>query len=321
MDHHPPDRNLETFLPNEAPQRVSRQMTAVESQPERPVSVDDFYAYMPQHNYIFVPARDLWPASSVNARIPLVPLMHNGEPVLDEHSKQKFISASAWLDQNRPVEQMTWAPGLPMLIKDRLISEGGWIHRGGCSTFNLYRPPNIKPGDATKAGRWLEHIEKLYPNDKDHIVRWLACRVQRPQAKINHALFLGGVQGIGKDTLLYPVKYAVGPCNVKEILPPTLVGRFNGFVKAVLLCINETHALGDADRYGFYERMKSYTAAPPETIRVDEKHLREHEVLNVCGVIITSNYKTSGLYLPSDDRRHYVAWSDLDKDSIPEKYW
>ena len=161
----------------------------------------------------------------------------------------------------------------------------------------------------------------LYPHDKDHTVRWLAQRVQRPDVKINHALLIGGPQGIGKDTLLYPVKYAVGQWNVAEILPPALLGRFNGFVKSVILCINEVHDLGDLDRYSLYERLKAYTAAPPDVIRVDEKNIREYSVLNVCGVILTSNYKTGGLYLPADDRRHYVAWSDATKDDFSEQYW
>ena len=34
------------------------------------VTLDDFHAYMPMHAYIFTPTRELWPASSVNARIP-----------------------------------------------------------------------------------------------------------------------------------------------------------------------------------------------------------------------------------------------------------
>ena len=50
--------------------------------------------------------------------------------------------------------------------------------------------------------------------------------------------------------------------------------------------------------------MKAYIAAPPDVLRVDEKNLREHYVLNVCGVIITTNHKTDGIYLPADDRRH-----------------
>jgi hypothetical protein len=54
---------------------------------------------------------------------------------------------------------------------------------------------------------------------------------------------------------------------------------------------------------------------------VDEKHLREHSVFNVCGVVITSNHKADGIYLPTDDRRHYVAWSDLTKEEFTTAYW
>jgi hypothetical protein len=123
------------------------------------------------------------------------------------------MAASDWLDRNQPVEQLTWAPGLPMIIRDRLISEGGWIERLGVSCFNQYRPPVITPGDADKAGPWLTHVHRLYPMDAHRIIQWLAHRVQRPQEKINHALVLGGPQGIGKDTMLEPVKQAVGPWN------------------------------------------------------------------------------------------------------------
>jgi hypothetical protein len=56
--------------------------------------------------------------------------------------------------------------------------------------------------------------------------------------------------------------------------------------------------------------MKTIGAAPPEVLRVNEKHMREHNIANIVGAIITTNYKTDGLYLPADDRRHYVAWSD-----------
>jgi hypothetical protein len=38
-------------------------------------------------------------------------------------------------------------------------------------------------------------------------------------------------------------------------------------------------------------------------------------------VIITTNHKTDGIFLPADDRRHFVAWSDLDKENFPESYW
>jgi transcriptional regulator with XRE-family HTH domain len=44
-------------------------------------------------------------------------------------------------------------------------------------------------------------------------------------------------------------------------------------------------------------------------------------VFNCCGVIITTNHKTDGIYLPADDRRHFVAWSDREKKDFPKTYW
>jgi hypothetical protein len=32
-----------------------------------------------------------------------------------------------------------------MLITNRLRNDGGWIERLGCSAFNLYLPPTIRP--------------------------------------------------------------------------------------------------------------------------------------------------------------------------------
>jgi phage/plasmid primase-like uncharacterized protein len=274
------------------------------------ISLEDFYAYMPGHCYIYVPTREMWPAASVKARLPTV-----------KEAQGKPISAAAWLDQHRPVEQMTWHPGSAMVIPDKLVSDGGWIERPGVSTFNLYRPPLKLEGDPAFVSRWIDHIHLVYPDDVEHILYWLAHRIQRPAEKVNHALVLGGNQGIGKDTLLEPIKHGVGPWNFTEVSPTHLLGRFNGFVKSVILRINEARDLGDVDRYAFYDHMKVYTASPPDVLRCDEKNLREHAVFNVCGVIITSNHKSDGIYLPADDRRHYVAWSTLTKDDITADYW
>lgn len=313
------DRDREEFFKRQQWQEESPINSA---QHVRGVSLEDFYAYMPTHNYIYIPAREMWPSGSVNARIPPITFVDpTGQPILDNKGNPKKVSAATWLDQNRPVEQMSWAPGLPQLIDDQLISHGGWIERKGVSCFNLYRAPAIRLGDAALAGPWLEHVQLVYPNDADHIIKWLAQRVQRPQEKINHAIVLGGKMGIGKDTIVEPVKRAVGPWNFGEIFPQQLLGRFNGFVKSVILRISEARDLGDVNRFQFYDHLKAYTAAPPDVLLCDEKNLREYSVPNCCGVIITTNYKTDGIYLPEDDRRHYVAWSELDKQNFAPAYW
>src|SRR5215470_6803808 len=48
---------------------------------DQTISVDDFYAHMPTHRYIFAPCRQLWPARSVNARLGFI----------------KGIAANVWL--------------------------------------------------------------------------------------------------------------------------------------------------------------------------------------------------------------------------------
>src|SRR5262245_42578277 len=180
--------------------------------------LNDFVAYMPMHNYIFKPTRETWPASSVNARIGPV-----GE-----------LKASEWLDRYAAVEQATWVPGKPMLIPGKIISDGGWIDADDCTVFNLYRPPLIVPKEGD-VSRWLDHLHRIYPDCAEtRIIPWLAHRVQRPWEKINHALVLLGAQGIGKDTLLEPVKAAIGPWNFAEVNPMQVLGRFNSFLKSVI---------------------------------------------------------------------------------------
>jgi hypothetical protein len=279
------------------------------------VSVDDFYAHMPTHGYIFAPNGEMWPASSVDARLaPITTADAGGE-------KPKIMKPSSWLDINRAVEQMTWQPGAPIVIEDKLIAEGGWFDRAGCRCFNLYRPPTIALGDPKQAEPWLKHIRKVYGDLSEHIIHWLAHRIQKPAEKINHALVLGGPPGVGKDTLLEPIKAAVGHWNFGEVSPQQLLGRFNGFLKNVILRVSEARDLGEVDRYKFYEHMKAYIASPPDVLRVDEKNLREHAVPNVVGIVITTNYREQGIYLPPDDRRHFVAWTNLEKEDFPQGYW
>lgn len=168
------------------------QALAMAAAPGSDIKLSDFQAYLPQHSYIYIPTRDLWPSMAVNAVVPSIPLFNlDGSPRMSK-GEQVHMLATTWLDRKQSVQQMTWAPGLPMLIRERLISEGGWFDHAGASCFNLYRPPTIKHGDATKAERWVDHVKKVYPEDWDHIIKWLAHHVQHPEIKVNHSLVIGG---------------------------------------------------------------------------------------------------------------------------------
>ena len=101
------------------------------------MTIADFRAYLPDHSYIFTPTGAFWSMTGVNA-------------CLGRGNRQ----GTEWLDRNQPVHHLTWAPGHPMLIENQLVVDGGWIKRNGVTTFNLYRPPTLKHGDAVE-GRSL----------------------------------------------------------------------------------------------------------------------------------------------------------------------
>ena len=89
----------------------------------------------------------------------------------------------------------------------------------------------------------------------------------------------------------------------------------------MILRINESRDTGERSQHALYNKMKMYLAAPPPTITVNEKYIVHYEILNVCGIIITTNYKETGLFLPPDDRRHFVLWSDCQpQDFRPEDF-
>jgi hypothetical protein len=284
----------------------------------------DFRAYAPGRMCIYMPCKEPWPNASVDARLPPQPMLdETGTPVRNGKGKVIMITASRWLEQNQSVEQMTWAPGLPELIEGRLVVDGGWIARPGATCLNLYRPPPMQLGDARKAQRWVDHFRKVYPDDADHAIAWLAQRVQHPEIKINHALVLGGAPGIGKDTLLEAVKQTVGPWNFHEVTPTQLISRNNSFLRSVIVRLNEARDMGESgrvDRFGLYDHCKILLAAPPDVLRINEKYLREYYIFNCLGMVITTNHRDA-LYLPSEDRRHYVSWSNIQPEQFSARYW
>jgi len=290
--------------------------------PLRPVDLQDFRHLAPMNRWIYMPVGDLWPASSVNARVPPVPVYdRDGTPRIDKKGDPVTLPASQWLAEHRAVEQQTWVPGETTIIEDKLIAEGGWIAHPGARVFNLYRPPTIALGDASKAGPWIDHLRLIYQADAEHLLRWFAHRVQRPGEKVNHGIVLAGAPGIGKDTLLEPVKAAVGPWNFGDVSPVQLLGRFNGFLQSVILRVSEARDMGEANRFQVYEHCKTLLAAPPDVLRVDRKNVQEYAVPNVVGVVFTTNRPTDALYLPADDRRHYVAASEATHEDFDEAYW
>jgi hypothetical protein len=290
------------------------------------IRLDDFYALAPAHRCIYRPTKDAWRNEAVDKRLPPMPLLKpDGTPVLNARGKPVMIPASEWLAKHRSVERATWHPGEPEIIRDKLAVDTGWIEAPGATSINLYLPPSSLPGDPVQATRWIDHWYKVYPSEADHLIAWNAHRVQYPGLKPNHCIVLVGDPEIGKDTLLYPVRHAVGPWNFQDISLAHLVHPNNDFLCAVIVRVNEARDAGDInrgriDRYGLHEHMKALLTTPPETHRINRKYLPEYRSFNLMGVILTTNHPDA-LYLPNDDRRHFVAASECKRSDFAADYF
>lgn len=259
-------------------------------------SMNDFYAFVPDHTYIHRPSGVACSAASV-------------DEIIGKEARQVLAPTV-------PVHSYTWAPGYPERFT---LDELDPTHVGGEQVwlYNQYRAPRA-PQAGGDVSMWLNLLRKIFPTDTDHIVNYFADAVQNPQHKCNHALVLGsGVHGTGKDTLLVALQHAVGERNFTAIKPAALTSDFNPFVRHVVVQISESRDMGEGhssiSRYEMYERCKDLAAAPPRALECNEKNKGQYPIVNILRLILTTNHQVDGLYMDPQDRRHYCAWSDAEK--------
>ena len=119
---------------------------------------------------------------------------------------------------------------------------------------------------------WVELVKRIYPDDADHIIAYLRPSHPAPRDQDQPRATSLGSTGIGKNTMLEPLKRGVGEWNFKEVSPQDIMGRYNDYMHSVVLRISEVHDLGEVSRYAFHDRMKTPQAAPPDVVRVNGKY-------------------------------------------------
>lgn len=220
------------------------------------------------------------------------------------------------------VEGATWWPGKPKFITDVAVTERGPIETKGAICYNTYiAPPRPKvQGDPTP---WIEHVKKLYPDEAEHehFFNWAAHLLQRPEEKVNHGIVLAGSQGIGKDTMLLPLRQGVGYWNTAEIDPDEIFGIYNSYIKNLLIVVNEVRPHETSHRaMSFYNALKPLLAAPPEMLLANAKYMTPIPVRNLCRVVLTTNSPLS-VHMPESDRRLFILTSALTREEFEEGYF
>lgn len=245
----------------------------------------------------------------------------------DAVQRQLTKEETALIEKDFVCSNLTWIPGGETVIKDKAVTDGELDDFPGNNLFNMYKPPRPLRADAdpAKAKFWLDIGEQLFDADLPRILDCLAFKTQNPAVKINHGLVLGSYdQGIGKDAFIHPVKRAVGPANWRSkgaaAVLKNIENNFTPFLRSTILQISEVHEMGDK-RFGFYDSIKDWCAAPPDMLIIADKGVKEYPILNAVLPILTTNHLTDGLFIPPTDRRIDLIWSPSRQHKFTKEFW
>jgi hypothetical protein len=217
------------------------------------------------------------------------------------------------VENDQFVEGSTWWPGRPQIIRDWFIDRDGFYPAAGRRIYNQYKAPPEIEGDAGEAWMWVEHIKKLWPDQKEHqfFFNYCAHMIQRPEEKCNAAIVLSGTQGIGKDAALWPIKAAVGSWNCKGVDPDELFSPYKPWLQTLMLTIDEVRpSKDDFHASSMYNILKPMIVAPPDTLPLNDKYQKLRYVINVLRVFITTN-DWMAMFIPPEDRRMFIMHSSL----------
>lgn len=277
----------------------------------------DFYAHLPDRTFYHRPTGAFWPVGTIDDILP--PVVVGTKP---GGTGELEMKASKWLARHAGVHQRSWVPGWPEVIDGWVMADGVLMEQPGNRILNTYKAPTPPQSQGGSPEPWLAHIRFVYPTDAEYMLDWMAFVAQNAAVKVNHAIVVGGGQGIGKDSMLAPLMRAVGEQNWRETTPETiLTSQFNPYLMARVLRINEAKDTGGESRFQFYDRTKTIITAPPNVHVINNKGVNPFQIPNLNATIITTNYRTGGLYLVRDDRRHYVMFSDATREQFSEEYW
>ncbi len=213
----------------------------------QPITRNDFYAYMPAHRYIFAPTRELWPGASVNARIPPV------DVGADE--------ADHGLGLARP-EPAGRAADLVSRRADadpRPADRRGRLHRtaGLHDLQPLPAAATACPAIPARPALARPCAQGLSRRRRAHLPLAGAPRAEARREDQSCAAARRRARASARTRCCIRSSYAVGSWNFAEVTPVQLLGRFNGFIKSVILRINEARDLGEINRYAFYEHLQA----------------------------------------------------------------
>jgi hypothetical protein len=184
--------------------------------------------------------------------------------------------------------------------------------------INTFRPSVVVP----LVGDWqpfLDFMKYLFPDpeDREHVLRWCATLIARPDVRMRYALLLiSERQGVGKTSLIDAVLAPlVGRWNVSTPSESQIADSgFNSWIAHKRLAhISEIYS-GQSRKS--YDRLKVVIA--DDSIDVNRKYMEPYTIENWLHVVACSN-SIRALHVDDGDRRWLVP--RVTEELKPREWW
>lgn len=190
----------------------------------------------------------------------------------------------------------------------------------GSQEINSYIPLNIRrvAGDPTP---FIQHVQRLLPNDWELMIQTLAARVQFQGTKFMWAPFLQGTKGNGKTLLAKILEYCIGQRYTHWPKADQLDEKYNSmFVQTILVIVDEMEK--------FPHDIEPILNSMVTATRMEIRAMRTDKVMrDVCfNPFFISNDQTS-LRCDPDQRRYAPFFcaqqhkADLTRDGLTPEYF
>ena len=180
----------------------------------------------------------------------------------------------------------------------------------GLKVLNIF-PPNIPTpvADLPDPQPFLDHLRWILNDSQeyaDHVLKWMANVIYRPEKRMNHGILLSGEQGTGKSTITKTLAKLLVPAASDIVDAVTFTGNFHDhLVGKRFLEINEVELFGSDKQFN---RIKTYFTE--DRFRINPKGTPSFTINNFCNYFFISNY-ADALPVPQGDRRIFYVHSRI----------
>ena len=200
----------------------------------------------------------------------------------------------------KTVDLVNWYPG-----KKKIYIDKGQVILNRHDTYPVGKPGNVS--------MFVELVKRLFPREASHIFDFMAFTVQNPGQKINHALYMVGNQGIGKNFIWEPIKWALGH-EFSIVRSAFVSSKYNDFALGrKMVIIDEPMNINDS-RVAMANELKTLVAATgeDEPLLIDGKYRVPVNQVNLTNYAILTNFPDA--IRITNERRFYPCFSDAEPD-------